>query len=480
MDRYIEKIRQAMPGAPVMPAGNTYAQTEGLRAIYAVIEEKECLIVDGCKAFLFEGEALNGIKICPMNHQNRLILNKEISYTAPQAVGTEAASFGCGDRLGLANAGQLDAVRQTKVKPILAQQSMRELELTGRSYDDVLDAAAWAAFKAGYKEGYGADGDHLKTKSEIERALQAGCSMITLDCSDVLKTPPASEEALRQTYEQIPKEKRLLLEEEYTCLKDAGRLGIDCSKRTWMEVFVTYLDAVELAEDTYNELIRGRGKRIDLEISLDETAHITSAAAHYFVARELKRRRVRISSIAPKFVGEFQKAIDYIGDIEEFRENLRMHCVIARSFGHKISIHSGSDKFRVFPIIADETKGLFHLKTSGTSWLEAVRVIAQKAPDLYRRMHRLASEHLEEAMSYYVVKCDPSRIRSVDKVTDDELPWYMEQEDSRQLMHITYGIMLKDEKIRDEIYEFLKRNEKAYELQVKNHIERHLRNLKCL
>lgn len=480
MDRYIEKIRQAMPGSDVWLKESTYTQTEGFRAVYGTAGGRECLIADGCKAFLFEGDIINGIKICPMNHQNRLALNKEVPYTAPQAIGAETTSFGCGDRLGLANAGQLEALRQTKVKPVLAQQSLRELMLTGRSYDDVLDTASWTVFKDGYKGGYGADGDHLKTKDEVEKALKAGCSMITLDCSAVLREAPSDEEALRQVYEEIPEKKRMLLEKEYLGLKHTSVPGIDFTLRTWMEVLVVYGDAVALAEDIYNTFIRSKGKRIDLEISLDETAHTTSGAAHYFVARELWKSEVLISSIAPKFVGKFQKAVDYVGDTEDFRRDLRIHCAIADCFGHKISIHSGSDKFRVFPIIADETRGRFHVKTSGTSWLEAVRVIAQYEPKLYRRMHQKALENLEEARSYYEVGCNPDRIKPLDAVTDEELICYMEQDDARQLMHITYGILLKDGQMHGDIYEVLKRQEEVYANQVKEHIERHLAGLKCV
>lgn len=480
MDRYIGKIRQAMPDGDIWIKESTYAQTEGLRAIYATAAEKECLIVDGCKAFLFEGEAVNGIKVCPLNHANRLVLNMEIGYTRPQAIGAETASFGCGDRLGLANEGQLAAVRRTRVKPVLAQQSLRELDLTGRSYDDVIDVASWAVFKAGYREGYGADGDHLKTKQEVEAALEHGCSMITLDCSGVLKEPPVQAAVLSRAYEQIPAKKRLTLEKEYLNAAQAASIGVTYTRQTWMEILVTYLDAVELAEEVYVELIRSRGRRIDYEISLDETAHTTSAEAHYFVARELKKRHVRISSIAPKFVGEFQKGIDYIGDTEGFRHNLRIHCMVAACLGHKVSIHSGSDKFKVFPVIADETKGLFHVKTSGTSWLEAVRVIAGNAPDLYRRMHRKALEHLDEARSYYKVNCDLSAVRPLDTATDDELPAYIDQDDSRQLMHIAYGILLRDKKMQDEIYASLRKNEAAYRRQVEQHIEKHLISLQCL
>ena len=95
-------------------------------------------------------------------------------------------------------------------------------------------------------------------------------------------------------------------------------------------------------------------------------------------------------------------------------------------------------------------------------------------------MHRKALEHLEEARSCYKVNCDLSAVRPIDMAADDELSVYLEQNHSRQLMHITYGILLKDTEMHDEIYEFLKKNIKMYEMQVKQHIEKHLTSLGCL
>ena len=91
--------------------------------------------------------------------------------------------------------------------------------------------------------------------------------------------------------------------------------------------------------------------------------------------------------MAPRFVGEFQKGIDYIGDLAEFEKQFAVHCAIARARGgYKISIHSGSDKFSVYPAIGRHTGMRLHLKTAGTSWLQAVRVIARTNPPLFRRM----------------------------------------------------------------------------------------------
>lgn len=483
MERYIEKIRAALPGIEMEIAENTYAAVEGLRAVYAVVKGEDRLIVDGCKAFRFSGEVAggkSGVKVCPMNHENRLALNREFAYTAPQAVGREAASFGFGDRLGCAGESHLSVIRRTSVKPILAQQSLRELTLTGRTYEDVLDAAAWAVFKSGYKGGYGADGDHLKTKEEIETALAHGVSMITLDCSLVLEETPGTPEERRLRYEQLPEDYRKELEEEYLCDPELRAFGILFDQEILEETVIVYRQAVELAAEVYS-LMKKTGRRTDLEISLDETVHTTADTAHFFVANELYKRHVKINSLAPRFVGEFQKAIDYIGDTDEFREDLRRHCRIAELFGYKISVHSGSDKFRVFPIVAEETGGRFHLKTSGTSWLEAVRVIAQTEPELYRDMHRTALANFEKARAYYVVHCDCSKVAPLETVPDEKLPEYMDQDDARQLLHITYGFMLRDSKeLRQRIQKALEDHSGEYKKALEKHFEKHLKLLGCL
>ena len=482
MKRYIEKIITSLPDAVLDIKEYTYAAVEGLRAVYAFVDGEERVLVDGCKAFQFQGEMAggkSGVKVCPMNHVNRMALNKEFSFTAPQALGRKATSLGLGDRLGIAGPGQMDAVTKTGVKPVLAQQSLRELSLTGRSYDEVLDAAAWTVFKYGYRGGYGFDGDHLKSLEEIETALQYGVSMITLDCSLVLGEIP-NETERKSFYAELPEKYREELKTEYLQDEELKKFGIWFDEGTLEETVLVYGKAVDLAERVY-KAIRKCGRKVDLEISLDETAHATAVTAHYFVANELYKRGVLINSLAPRFVGEFQKAVDYIGNAEEFRMDLRAHCKVADYFGYKISVHSGSDKFAVFPVIAEETKGRFHLKTSGTSWLEAVRVIAKTEPALYRDMHRAALEHFEEASAYYVVHCDPGKVKSLEEVSDEELPAYMDEENGRQLLHITYGFMLKDNpQLRERIFHALERHAEEYRKDLEQHFVKHLCMLKCL
>ena len=91
----------------------------------------------------------------------------------------------------------------------------------------------------------------------------------------------------------------------------------------------------------------------------------TSVEAHYFVAAELVKAGVRLASMAPRFSGEFQKGIDYKGNTEVFADEFEQHFMIAEHFGYRISVHSGSDKFSVFPIIGQKTGAGFTLKPPG-------------------------------------------------------------------------------------------------------------------
>jgi len=167
--------------------------------------------------------------------------------------------------------------------------------------------------------------------------------------------------------------------------------------------------------------------------------------------------------------------------VAEFERQFREHALIARNAGgYKVSIHSGSDKFTVFPIIGKHTNGYFHGKTAGTSWLEAVRVAAAKAPDLYRRMHQFALTKFEEDRQSYHVTTNLDAIPDVDSLSDGELPELLNQVDPRQLMHITYGSILSTRKddglplFKDELFDVLYANEDLHYEYLEKHMVRHM------
>lgn len=460
--------------ARVFPA--SYEKTAKGEACMIRKDEKTLLAVNGELGKLFHGESCGNTVLCPTDHANRLVLNELFSYTKPTAFGRKTPTFGFGDRLGYANPAQVRAIEKTAIRPVLAQQSLRELTLTGRTNVEVIDVAAWAVFREGYKLGFASDGDHLKTIDEIASALKDGCTMITLDCSLVLNQTEVKGEKLAESFETLKPEQQKALTERYLDSKEPESFGLHFTKQSVFELYRVYAGALALIHNVYFELLVTVGRPIDFEVSLDETVETTSPEAHYFVAREMEEMGVAATSVAPKFVGEFQKAIDYIGDIEELKATLAVHAKLADRFGYKLSLHSASEKYSVLPLIAKATNGRFHIKTSGTSWLEVVETISKHAPALYRRMHEVALETIDEARRFYVVHCDTSNVRPLSETTDAQLPEYLElgNNDARQLMHITYGFILERPELKKQILQFLDDHFDLYEKEAEELYDRHL------
>ncbi|MBO1001713.1 tagaturonate epimerase family protein [Pseudogracilibacillus auburnensis] len=422
-------------------------------------------------------------KNCPLSHENRLVLNKYFDYTVPKAFGTKTATIGLGDRLGLASPGHIQTVEEKGIKPILAQQSIRELTLTNRTMEEMLDAASFAVFQEGYKGGFGADGDHIKEGADIENALSLGCSMITLDCSDHIynSIEHANDHEIVAEYEKLSDEIQHYYNNNYLDKTfNVDDLSLTFNQITLMKNVLLYHEAIHYTCCIYDEYITKAEREIDFELSIDETETITSPLSHFFVANELKRHNITITSLAPRFCGEFQKGIDYIGDVHQFEVELREHAFIAAHFGYKLSIHSGSDKFKVYPIIAKHTKGIYHVKTAGTNWLEAVRVIATVNPNLYRKMHTFALENFSEAQKHYHVTPNMSTVLPLEEVKDNELPNYMNNDAARQLFHITYGLLLAtkdqvgDYLFRNDVFGTLNDREEEYNKALVKHIGKHL------
>lgn len=464
------------------------ADLDDSRWAMAKVGLEKVLIVSGGEELLdsLEGEEVDGVKVCPTNHANRLVLNQYFEWTRPAAFGNKTTTIGLGDRLGLASPGHIRAIRDKNAKPILAQQSIRELTLMDRTIDDIVDAASYAVFQEGYREGFGADGDHLKEEEDIKRALDAGMTMLTLDCSDHIENAVSSydNEELESIYMELPEEERSSYESAYLNQTfELDSFSVALSKEELMYNVLLYKKALDFTVYVFNEYVQKASQMIDFELSIDETETVTSPASHFFVASELTRRGVTVNSLAPRFIGEFQKGVDYMGDVKAFEEDFKKHAEIAVKFDYKMSIHSGSDKFTVFPIIGELTQGLFHLKTAGTNWLEAMRVIAKNEPELYRRMHRYAFEHFPEAQKYYHITPDLSGIPALEDVKDDQLSDYLNDRNARQVLHVTYGVLLTAEKedgsslFKQEFFEKMKEREEEYTETLIYHIGKHLDTL---
>ncbi len=218
---------------------------------------------------------------------------------------------------------------------------------------------------------------------------------------------------------------------------------------------------------------RAGGREFDLEISVDETETPTSTAEHFFIASELQRLGVRWTSMAPRFVGRFEKGVDYIGDLRQFEDEFARHAAIARQFGtYRMSLHSGSDKFSIYAIAARQAHGLLHLKTAGTSYLEALRVIAHTNPDLFRKILHLAIGRYEEDRASYHVSALLAKVASPKHVSDHDLAALLDQFDARQVFHVTFGATL--DRFGPELNETLRANENDYYTALEVHFQKHL------
>jgi hypothetical protein len=415
----------------------------------------------------------------PLEARHAKVLQELFPFTKPRSLRQERTTIGMGDRLGRATAGQLRAARKYPVAPVLAQQSIRELEFTGRSFADVVADASFMVFEEGFERGFGADGDHLKTIEDMDTALAEHMPMITLDLTNVLKPEAAdwSADEVQRAFAKLDASFRERVEREYADqrfeLSDGAELTVGETEAE--RCAVMYGEALDFAETVNAHLKEQTGDRYDLEVSIDETTTPTLPEHHLFIARELYERGVTVSSLAPRFIGDFQKAVDYIGELSEFEEQFETHCRIARAFGdYKISVHSGSDKFAVYPAVGRHTRGRFHLKTSGTSWLESLRVVAERRPELYRLIHRKAFEYFPEALKKYHITADVEAIPALDNLGDAELPRLLDDPNCRQLLHISYGGLLNDTEVREPLFRTLHEEEAAYYDALERHFDKHL------
>ena len=141
---------------------------------------------------------------------------------------------------------------------------------------------------------------------------------------------------------------------------------------------------------------------LDVEVSVDEIDVPTSAFAHRFLATELERLGVGFTALALRFPGAWYKGVDVVGDLDAIAGSTRVHARIAEVGGYRLSLHSGSDKLAVYPMLA-AAGGTWHVKTSGTSYLEALRVVATFDRPLFADVLALARTAIGRASRSYAI-----------------------------------------------------------------------------
>jgi hypothetical protein len=410
----------------------------------------------------------DGIALYELTWDNYQVLARHLPLRPSTTDRT--GTFGTGDRLGMATAAHLSALMGYDAFPVVAQQSPRELERTGRTFKSVLLDAVMGVLESGYQGEFGADADHVKDEPRLLEGLEAGYSMYTLDVGDDLRDLTG----VKRTVEA-----ELLTAASRKVIKSGtGRKlkapGVDwtMSGPELTKSALVYEKAMLTVVDRYKTAVSHRAD-IDLEVSIDEGGRETTFEDHYYVAEFLHVHAVDFRSLAPKFPGEFQKAVDFRGSLDALSASFHGHATLAREIqGYRLSLHSGSDKFSVYSLLAKAGMGCFHIKTSGTSWLQAVKVVAEKDASLFADMYSLCCRKLTESKKAYHVDITPEHFPA--EPLGDIAAFYARPE-VQQLFHISYGALLGE--YRDRMLAVLRDSEEEHYANVAGHIDRHLKLL---
>jgi len=319
-------------------------------------------------------------------------------------------SFGLGDRFGHQGHAQLKAVIEAGKKGIditpVWNKSNREHNIIGTQPVDVRTEADTVTRNAGFRKPYFVDADHINLDT-VDRFIA---------CSDFFTIDVASYIGKLSSRTDIDKFIG-------SVIKYSGKLeipgmekAIKCSGEHLAEIAEKYLFASKKAGEIYRKIkdVKGADTFVT-EVSMDEVSQPQTPLELFFILAMLSGEKVPVQTIAPKFSGRFNKGVDYSGDplrfAREFEEDLLViqHAVI--EFGLpanlKISVHSGSDKFSIYPhigsLLKKHDKGV-HLKTAGTTWLEEVIGLAEaggEALEFVKTIYIKALEKIDELCAPY-------------------------------------------------------------------------------
>lgn len=407
-------------------------------------------------------------------------------------------SFGFGDRTGLATPGHVEAMKRAGagLAPIFAQQSIREMARTGRTPHGVIADALAGIESAGWQGPNGADADHLKTKEDIDATLAAGFTFFTLDPSPHVDASAVNltEWDLEGRFMMIQDEVDWALEHADKQISLPNGTALRLTRQDCLRAAIKYGRAVNHAcnlADHLKSSCKKLGRDHEVELSVDETDHPTTLAEHFIVAKRCLDRGMKLVSLAPRFIGDFEKGVDFKGDIAAFEASVADHSAIAEMLGpYKLSLHSGSDKISIYTAFARQTRGKFHVKTAGTSYLEALRVIARVDPPFFRDIvYRARLRYNEDKATYHV----SATTQSAPAPATIPMPGQLEAEylenwadvpngkgftkPGRQILHCTFGSILTDPVMQVMLKHELKRNAELYRDILAEHFVKHLQAL---
>jgi len=337
-------------------------------------------------------------------------------------------SVGMGDRFGHEAEAQLKAVIKMRKEKGIAltpvwNKSNREHSLIGSSPEDTRKAVDTAVKKMNWNEAYFVDADHI-TLSTVPRFLEA-CDFFTIDVADFIGKQSSSRETEYMMKELSPLSGYVLvngIEEPFLLNTAMLRQGVE-----------KFLEAVNQAAAIYQTIKNHKKDQPFItEISMDETTEPLSPVEMLILLKMLAVKKIPAHTIAPRFPGKFNKGINYRGDLRQFEKEFKKYLFIIdyaiRHFGLspdlKISLHSGSDKFDLYPVInrllKKHKKGL-HLKTAGTTWLEEIIGLCKaggEALELVKEMYAQMLMQREALCQPYatVIDINPAHLPAAETV----------------------------------------------------------------
>ena len=406
-------------------------------------------------------------------------------------------SIGMGDRFAHQGVAQLRAIVKANsfgldISPVW-NKSNREHIYVHSKPEDVRNEADAAVAALGFKGKYFVDADHINLTTVAPFVETA--DFFTLDVAAFIGKPSAEADV-----------KAFVA----SCSKYMGDLVIPGMEKPLHvttelleEIASKFLAATQQASEIYQYLVEKKGAgNFVTEVSMDEVESPQTPVYLLFILKMLADKGVPAQTIAPKFTGRFNKGVDYRGDLQqfakEFEEDVLVIDFAVKEFGLpeelKLSIHSGSDKFSIYPIMADVIKkydkGL-HLKTAGTTWLEEVIGLAVAGGDgleLAKKIYANSLNRSEELCAPYadVIDIDTAQLPTVEEVkgwssdkfanTLRHIPGHPDYNSNfRQLIHVAYKVAAE---LGDEYYDMLKKYSDVIGICVEENIyERHLKRL---
>ncbi len=409
----------------------------------------------------------------------------------------ERFSFGVGDRFAHQAKAQLRAFQMLAkdgidVAPVW-NKSNREHTFIGSEPQSVFDAAQAAVKALGWNKGWHVDADHIRLET-VDRFM--GCSdFFTIDVADSIGKPAAAADVAAFVARHPELVGNVTI---------AGVGKPFTTTRTDVErVAAKYLLAVQDAGKIYRHIAAKKGEaNIIAEVSMDETDAPQTPPELLIILAAIADEKVRAQTIAPKFTGRFNKGVDYVGDLpqfeREFNDDLAVIAHAVKQYGLpanlKLSVHSGSDKFSLYPIIRRalaRTGAGVHLKTAGTTWLEELIGLAEAGGDglaLAKEIYAYALAHVDELCAPYASVIDINRAKLPSAATVNgwtgpqlasalrHIPNHPEfNAHVRQLLHVSFKLAAK---AGARYLDLLKANEAIVAKQVTENIyERHMRPL---